>query len=453
MKRNSKLSTIIALILAMLMLLIFVGCQQSQAPSTDDDANGDEPITLVYQTTSADDVITKVFAEYQKTHQNVSLDVQVVDTDNFNTKVMSQISTNTLPDFFWWNASNSVGNFGTGALLDLSSYIDEKNFVEGTFTSSKTSNGELTLFPAEMQIQGFLINTRLFKELGLDIPETYDDLIKAAKVFRDNGKFLFGNGAADTWDTWGWYFWLELNGYLDEIDEIYVDGTKKPSESKLAETMYKFAELREAGAFSDSASTVTYEIAKTSLLAENCGIITTSTDWLAGILDSEQAINGDFQYWFGVTFPDSNADQNVCVKTCGNGYCVSADIEQAKLDAILDFFDYFYSQEGCDIALQQGMVLPVEGYESSVEVTPLVESIVSLTTDNSRTPIATVGSLTLAAVDGNTDIWIDNALAVDNMICGLIAGTITKDEIPDYMANYDAVVAKMISDYHNIVGE
>lgn len=215
--------------------------------------------------------------------------------------------------------------------------------------------------------------------------------------------------------------------------------------------MLKFAELREAGAFSDTASTVTYEIAKTSLLAEDCGVITTSTDWLAGILESDMAINGDLQYWFGVTFPDSGADQNVCVKSCGNGYCVSANIDQEKLDVIVDFFNYFYSQEGCDIALQQGMVLPVEGYEASVEVTPLVESIIALTTDNSRTPIATVGALTNSAVGGNVDIWIDNALASDNLICGLIGGTITKENLPEYLSDYDDIVAKMLNDYQTIV--
>lgn len=464
MKRKTVFSAVAAVVCLVMMMAAVGGCAQSapQEPAAPADAqsgqNNNEPnaapqdeakdeIIIAYQTPSSSDMFTKAFAEYSKTHPNVKLDVQVVDAGETSTKILAQASTKTLPDVSWWNSVNVVGSFDTGAFLDLTPYIDPGKFADGTFMESVTADGKYTVFPAEMQIQGFLVNTAMFKEYNLEIPKTFDDLLNCAKVFKENGKVLFGNGSADAWDTWGWYHWFELYGLHEQADALYTDGTLTMTEADASQAWYRLAELREAGAFFENASTVTYEIAKTKFLDGECACITTSTDWLTGIVDSELDKSGNIQYWFGIGFEDSKYSQNTCVKSCGNGYCVSSNISQEKLDVLLDFFDYFYSQEGADICIKDGLVLPVADYTPGVEVSALVNSIIDLTINTDRESLFGANNYALNRVDGNTDIWLDSALYIGTITCGCIDGSITKDELPEYIAEYDRLVKKMLDDY------
>jgi ABC-type glycerol-3-phosphate transport system substrate-binding protein len=85
---------------------------ESSAPVTD------EEITITYQTISASDMFTKAFAEYQKDHPNLKLDVQASDAQEYNAKVIAQCETKTLPDVTWWNGAQFAGAWDTGAFLD-----------------------------------------------------------------------------------------------------------------------------------------------------------------------------------------------------------------------------------------------------------------------------------------------------------------------------------------------
>jgi len=126
-------------------------------------------------------MFTKAFAEYQKTHPNVKLDAQASDAQQYNQKIIAEAQTKTLPDVLWWNAKEFFGAASTGAFLDMSDIIGTQfkdRFVDGTFTMATASDGKIWCLPCEMQIQGFLVNTALFKQLNVAVPQTFDDLLQ-----------------------------------------------------------------------------------------------------------------------------------------------------------------------------------------------------------------------------------------------------------------------------------
>ncbi|MDD5018053.1 MAG: ABC transporter substrate-binding protein [Eubacteriales bacterium] len=417
--------------------------------TTDNSTVTDEEITITYQTESASDMFTAAFAVYQESHPNVKLEVQVTDAGTYAEKLVAQAATGTNPDVTWWNARQYVGNWDTGAFLDLTDIINEQfadRFIDGTFLMSETNDGVITCFPCEMQIQGFLINTVLFDQYNLDIPETFDDLINCAEVFAENGISLFGNGTADGWPTWGWFHWFELWGINELADDVYGTHTLKFADSDAATTLYKLIELYEAGAFPYSNSTVTYDMTKTKFLNEECASMTTSTDWLTDIVGSGLDESGAVQYWLGATFDDSPYDQNTCVKMVGNGYGVSSQISDEKLTVLLDFFDWFYSTEGANVVLQDGLVLPIN-FDVTSDITPLTESIIDLTLNTERTGLITSYYAMYDTWGRNTDITLECATLLESIVNGCIDGSITADDLPEYLTELDADIDTAIAAY------
>lgn len=443
------------LLCAVMMLATFAACSTNEPKQTDENGdvvpNPDKEITLVYQTTSASDMITTAFAEYKKTHPNVSLDVQVVDNAETSTKYLAQANANALPDFGWYNCSGWVDLFKqTNAVMDLTDIVNNQlgadTFVKDTFLQAMAGD-KITCLPAEIQIQGFLINVNLFKEMNLEIPETFEDLVKCAKVFRENGKVLIGSGTSDTWPTWPWYTWLHLWGINDLQEELFKTHSIKWNESDVITAYYKLAELKECGAFPDNNSTISYERSKTMFLAQECGIIPTSTDQLTGITGSDLDKSGAIKYWFGIKFADSPYDQTLTVKVVNNGYGIRANIEKEKLDVLIDFFKFFYSAEAANLIIKDGLMLPINS-EITADITPLTESIIELTQDPTRTAV-TGASYTWW---GQWNFAYDCSAALDTfhlnghevLMNGLIDGSKTKDDIPVMTKQMDDAITEVL---------
>lgn len=457
---------VISVVLCVVMLLVLVaGCSKSTTENAATTAAADttattaaetttsaKEITIEYQTPSETDMFCTAFAEYQKTHPNVKLDVAISPNDTYNTKMLASAQSGTVSDISWWNATQIVSAWDTGAFLDLTQYMNstfKDRFVDGTFLLSQTSGGAYVCFPCEMQIQGFLVNTALLAQYNLKEPATFDDAMAAAKTLRDNGITLFGNGTGDNWPTWGWYYWLELYGFDEEKTQIFGTHELKFADSSSRKALDRLIDLKGAGAFPDNNATITYDMTCNNFLAGNCAMMTTSTDWLTSIVGTEGDLAGNYTYSFGFTFPDSKYSQNVCVKMDGNGYCVSSKIDQDKLAVLLDFFDWFYSDEGANVVIKNGLTLPIN-FKLTADVTPLVQSIVTLTADTSRVGMITSSYKASECWNRNHDVNAQPSSDMRDMILGCVDGSITEDNLSEYLTKYDADIDIAIADFARI---
>lgn len=457
---------VLSVVLCVVMLLALVaGCSKSATETTAASTTAAETtattaattteakeVTITYQTPSETDMFCTLFAEYQKTHPNVKLDVEVSPNDGYNVKMLAAAQSGTVADVSWWNGTQIVSAWDTGAFLDLSQYMNGQfngRFIDGTFLLSQTNSGVYTCFPCEMQIQGFLENTALFAKYNLKVPTTFDDAMNCAKVLRENGLTLFGNGTGDTWPTWGWYYWFELYGFDEEKTSIYGTHEVKFADSSSRQALDRLIELHDAGAFPDNNATITYDMTCTNFISEKCAMMTTSTDWLTSIVGTDLDKAGSIQYSFGFNFPDSKYSQKVCVKMDGNGYCISSKIDQDKLAALIDFFDWFYSDEGANIAIQNGLTLPIN-FKLTADVTPLVKSIMDLTMDDSWTGMITTNYKASECWNRNHDVNVQPSSDLSTMVNGCVDGSINSSNIEDYIAQYDTDIDTAIADFAKI---
>lgn len=87
--------------------------------------------------------------------------------------------------------------FKTGYLETLGTTEEFNNFRLSALTAWSTKEGELYALPLFGTANGIYYNTEIFRELNLEIPTTWEDLLETAEVLQDYGYIPFANSSTD----------------------------------------------------------------------------------------------------------------------------------------------------------------------------------------------------------------------------------------------------------------
>jgi raffinose/stachyose/melibiose transport system substrate-binding protein len=386
---------------------------------------------------------------YTKAHPNVKFEYQIIDHTTMQQKYQVMIASNTLPDLFWWNAiwlSQTLQNNPT-TLVDLTPYFDpafKAKFLSGTWNLLATKDGRIAGFPAEMQVQAWMLNKSLFDKYGLKIPTTYEELKACVPVFKKNGIATIDIGTLDPWPTWGFYNWMQLWGIDAQGDDLFLTHKVKTVDSGYANAFKEMAELKDMGAFPENNSTINFEAMVQMFLAGKAAMISLPSDQLGKIVG--QPIEKDLVYNWGVTFPNSPYDQNQAIKFVGNGYGVGGNVEKDpdKLKAIIDFNKWRYSDAAFPIALKAGFILPVKVAFNPSNLGNVMKQQYNLINDKRK---GTITAAYASYLRWNTDAnlyspaWGD---PIDNMVVSVLNGSMTAADIPAELAKIDANIDGVI---------
>lgn len=120
-------------------------------------------ITVDYWTYTAED--------YQdKTYDDVALDR----------------ARNNMDDLYLLNPDTVLALGAEGLLMDLSGLDSTKNLRE-IIRVANTVDGKLVAIPQEVVAYGLFVNVDLFKQYGLDLPNTPEEFLECCRVFQENG--------------------------------------------------------------------------------------------------------------------------------------------------------------------------------------------------------------------------------------------------------------------------
>lgn len=186
-----------------------------------------------------------------------------------------------------WLAEYSPDGCGFYDLYELSDYVDLDNFTEEEL-SYGVINGKLNAIPVSLNALTFYYNEDMFKEYGLSIPETWDDLFSCAEVFSADGIY--------TLETADIYSWLMLVAHEEQItgEAIYSEnGELNFGVSNFMSMMEFYRELLNAGVFEGSYSRDRF------LSGESAGeaLWTSDAEYYAAPLETEYGHNviiGDY---------------------------------------------------------------------------------------------------------------------------------------------------------------
>lgn len=192
MKKMAQLFTV-----GLVSSALLAGCGSGSGDKTDTSTAAKElpteDVTIKFAWWGADnrhEAMKKVVDLYEKENPNVTIDVEYGAWDGWQAKTLTQLSGKTEADVMQVNY-NWLFSYGKGKnvfydLNKVKNFLDLDNWDE-KYLEAMQVDGEQAAVPHGMTGRVPMYNEQLYKDNGLELPTTYDDLLEAGKVIgKDN---------------------------------------------------------------------------------------------------------------------------------------------------------------------------------------------------------------------------------------------------------------------------
>ena len=209
--KKSKLFSLIALVLAMLM--VFAACApaanneadptegksdaQVQTPADKEDEPDAEPVTITYCNFNSsggnEETLAKMVAAFEAEHPNIKVEVETIGYDDYFTQMQTRVAGGTAPDCYELNIENFAAYANKGQLAEISG-VDVSG-LNDTALNAFNVGGKQYGLPESFSNVVLIYNKDLFDQAGVAYPTddwTQADLQVAAEKIRALGDDIYG---------------------------------------------------------------------------------------------------------------------------------------------------------------------------------------------------------------------------------------------------------------------
>ncbi|GGZ51898.1 ABC transporter substrate-binding protein [Streptomyces inusitatus] len=216
-----KLSSRIAAPTAALVLagLTATACapQTSDNSSSKDEKSGTLRVWL-FQEVNNDPkkkVVDEAVAAFTKENKDAKVEVEYIPVETRAQRIKAAFNDpKSAPDVIEYGNTDTAGYVKDGGLADISEEFkawDEAKSSDPTATQSVTVNDKIYGAPLFVGVRALYYRTDVFKELGLKLPKTQDELIATAKKIREKKPELYGMAVGGAY-TYGAMPFIWANG-------------------------------------------------------------------------------------------------------------------------------------------------------------------------------------------------------------------------------------------------
>ncbi|MDR1900427.1 MAG: extracellular solute-binding protein [Treponema sp.] len=201
--------------------------------------------------------VAQTLSDFAREHPNIKIEATAYEPDAFQVQVLkTSVAANEFADVSHAWAGAQIKPFvDSQRLLNLDKYLTEdvrSQLMPGVL-GGMTFNGNVYGLPFLIQPCVTIYNKALFDEYNLPIPETYDDLVNAVKVFRKNGITPFCLGGQALWTSMMYYDMMAVRYLGAEACARALAGEEPFDSEGFLQITRMFADLVDMGAFDPSA--------------------------------------------------------------------------------------------------------------------------------------------------------------------------------------------------------
>jgi len=213
----------------LLSLLLLLSCERDRKES--------EAVMFLHYFTGS---LSQGIHELSDSLNEGSGDFRIVATpmehEEFKINIRLQLDTENPPDIFTYWAGARTSYLAErekivpiGALID--SFSVKASFKESVLEAC-SYGGELYMLPLTQHYVGFFYSKKVFGDLGLGEPSTWEELLDGAEKIRRSGVNPFVLGSRNRWPTQFWfdYLLLRTSGFLyrEELMAGKIQFTDEP---------------------------------------------------------------------------------------------------------------------------------------------------------------------------------------------------------------------------------
>lgn len=297
------------------------------------------------------------------------VEFEAADTETHSQNMKLQAEDGTLPQIFWIDGAEAPEYSESGALLDLTEFLDEnadvKEALGGMEAAFKDDNGQYGL-PYQCNVQGIFYNKELFDKAKVEYPTddtTYEEFVEIIKKLKDSGVVPLTIGSKNSsFAMWEFNEFLARYGWEENIDNILA-GKDKFNNKELLACFEKLEGLKDAEAFPENMATIEYFDAK-QLFDEGKAAMFGTGQWDCAEFDEN--IGDKIGFWWGPKFTDTKSNQDLAMKVPSAPIVVSAAVaDDDELKAgVYEFLKFYYGEEAAKISYE-GSIFPATNYDGA----------------------------------------------------------------------------------------
>ena len=187
---------------------------------------------------------------------NVEVVHEGTESESYKVKLKTAMAGNELPDvFFNWGAGTMKPYVDAGLVLPLDGYMtdDVKSRILGGTLDNFVFDGKTYGYPYSVAVASLYVNTELFEQNNVKVPETYDELLEAVDAFNAAGITPISLGEKDLWPGLMIFGIHAIRMAGAEDFNAALNGTGSFDTPEMAEAAKRVQELAARGGFGSSA--------------------------------------------------------------------------------------------------------------------------------------------------------------------------------------------------------
>lgn len=348
--------------MVLVVATVLAGCGVSdkgaEKQETPQEKKVDEQITLTYMgwLDNNEDGIRAVADLYEKEHPNVKVDVELLESDQYDTVYMARMASGEAADLMSvrYQAADKKNYAAGDYVADLTGQSAVSNLKEGLEQVS-AYNGSIQGIPVAADCWGIWYNADLMKELGLEVPKTIEEFRVCCNTAKAAGYVPLANGLQDGWTAWMtlWTLWGKAGEKDPSLFDRFQVGeavlADVPEVKWAFDTAYEFYEAgyypdNVLGTSQDSAVQLWYN--KEALFCPNGSFF----------LPEVQAADPDFNYGFCKQPYNESEQEDICAQG-GYTFSMAAYKKGKHVDQAIDFINFFFEPENYQVYVDQAGVI------------------------------------------------------------------------------------------------
>jgi raffinose/stachyose/melibiose transport system substrate-binding protein len=306
----------------------------------------------------------------------IEVEIDTLPLDTMRTVLQTQLRSGEGPDVFNWGSGPGFGGAlaDAGLLYDMTDAYEEHGWEVFDFAKERvTFDGKIYGVPGELETIGVFYNKDMFTELGLEQPESIDDLQAASETIRDAGTIPMAVGNKEAWPG-GHLLSMALSSDVGSDGvEALINGEQSWDSPEVVSALSLWKDFHESGYLPESPTSVNYENAAALFYSGDAAMIPTGS-WLVGEIDD----NVDFEVGY-IPFPAPDGP-GIFTGGLGSGPFVSAGT--SKTDAAIEFVDFLASPEHGKWTVENLHTIPPMPLETGdLDVSPLFAQVLEITAE------------------------------------------------------------------------
>jgi raffinose/stachyose/melibiose transport system substrate-binding protein len=361
-----------SVVLAAATACLLTACTGGAPESSGDGGDGDGTLRYLIEQLEDADALQRFedhLADFTE-ESGIDVEVQQLDIDTMRTVLQTQLRSDEGPDVFNWGSGPGIGGAlaEAGLLYDLTDAYEENDWEVYDFAKERvTYDGKVYGIPGEMETVGLYYNVQVFEDLGIEPPQSLDELREVSETIRGEGLVPMAFGDADGWPG-GHLLSMALSSAIGgEGMEALLAGEQSWESPEVVDALRFWQEANENGWLPESPTSVDYDTMTSLYISGEAAMIPTGS-WFINDL----AADADFESAY-IPFPSPDGE-GLFAGGLGSGPFVAANTDNPE--GAIQLLDFLASEEHGQWTVENLQTIPPRPVDTEgLDVEPLLAQV------------------------------------------------------------------------------